>query len=156
MKLLLTVIFVLMSVLSTQAQFFSGKFVPDQSVDQFSYLKVHHHHNKQDKYHGDLEVKVYTEYGLLWKTEATMLSDEKAAPIVSKFEGDENVLSVYEFKIAIDGIEEDYFLLGYRMANGHPAFIVVEEIFASEAELNLVDLKSFRLMKLHDLATLDH
>ena len=152
MKSHLFTFLLLFGALSGSAQFFSGKYLPDQTIDQFTHLKVHHHHHKTDKYHGDLEVKGYSDFGMLWEVRATMLSQQDAAPLIAKHNGEEAIKTVYEFKIAVDGIEEEYFLLGYEQANGHPAFIVVEEIFASVAEVDMLELKSFRLMKANDLA----
>ena len=148
----LTLALMLVGALTTSAQFFSGKFVPDVSVDQFKHLKVHHHHNKQDKYHGDLVVKGYSDFGMLWETEARMLGADEAEDIISKFNSPEDIKTVYEFKIALDGIEEEYFLMGYVRTDGHPAFIAVEEIFASTDEVDMLELKTFRLVKAHDLA----
>lgn len=120
-------------------------------MDEFEHLKVHHHHFKHDKYHGDLSVKGFSEFGELWELKATMITGDRAAKIISKFGEEEKVETVYEFKIAVDGIEEDFILMGYVDPNGHPGFIAIEEVFASEKEVNLLDLKSFKLIKAHHL-----
>lgn len=141
----------LFAATTLSAQFFSGYYVSDPPMDEFEHLKVHHHHFKHDKYHGDLSVKGFSEFGELWELKATMITGDRAAKIISKFGEEEKVETVYEFKIAVDGIEEDFILLGYVGRRGHPEFIAIEEIFASEQEIDLLELKSFKLIKAHHL-----
>lgn len=152
MKKSITILFIqLFFTLSLSAQFFSGYYVSDPPQAEFEHLKIHHHHSKHHKYEGDLSVKGFTDYGELWELQAVMISGYKAANFINKFANEIDVQTVYEFKIAIDGIEEDFILMGYEDENGHPAFRAIEEIFKSAKEEALVEIKTFDLVKAHHL-----
>lgn len=152
MKKSLLIIFIqLLLISSISAQFFSGYYISDPSQDAFEHLKIHHHHSKHHKYEGDLSVKGFSKYGELWELKATMISGEKASFFIEKFSNGNDIKTVYEFKIALDGIEEDFILLGYEGDDGHPAFSSVEEVYESAKEEKLVEFKTFNLIKAHHL-----
>ncbi|MFY0605791.1 MAG: hypothetical protein JXR10_03690 [Cyclobacteriaceae bacterium] len=139
----------LLGAISSSAQFFSGKYHSEPSLDEFDHLKIHHHHSPHHKYEGDLSVKGYSEYSELWEIKANMITGEKADFFIEKFGGDEEIQTVYEFKIELDGIEEDYILLGYENEQGHGRFIAIEEVFADASEEEMLSLKTFKLVKKH-------
>ncbi len=136
---------------TVSAQFFSGYYVSDTTIEYFDHLKIHHHHSSHHKYEGDLTVQAFASHGELWSLPASMIEGEKAYYFIEKFAGDNKIKTVYEFKIAFDGIEEDFILMGYETKDGHPAFVAVEEIFDSKEEVNLLELKAFKLIKAHHL-----
>ncbi|MFT6867620.1 MAG: hypothetical protein ACJA08_002463 [Cyclobacteriaceae bacterium] len=133
------------------AQFFSGYFVSDVPIDDFEHLKIHHHHSSHHKYEGNLMVKGFSEHGEIWEMNAEMITGDKADFFIKEFGGDYSIVTVYEIKIYFDGIEEDFILMGYEESDGHPAFVVVEEVYSDEDESNLIKLKSFKLKKAHHM-----
>ncbi|MFY0598352.1 MAG: hypothetical protein JXR03_01690 [Cyclobacteriaceae bacterium] len=152
MKKPLLIFFIqLLIISSVSAQFFSGYFVSDPPQEEFEHLKIHHHHSKHHKYEGDLSVKAFLEFGELWELKANMIDGEKANFFVERFGRGKEIQTVYEIKIQLDGVEEDFILMGYEGENHHPAFIAIEELFENEKEEELIDVKSFRLVKAHHL-----
>lgn len=149
MSRFLIVILLQFGVSTSYAQFFSGKYHSEPIVEEFDYLKVHHHHTKHHKYEGDLTVKGFGRTSELWELKAKMINGEKAEFFINKFGAGEKILTVYEFKLEIDGIEEDYILLGYENGKKHGQFIVIEEVFTDTAEEDMLSLKTFKLLKKH-------
>ena len=147
MKKIIFVFFIQLLVSPLYAQFFSGKFHAEPSVDDFTYVKIKHHHSPHHKYEGDLTVLGYFNDLMIWESKAKMIVGERADFFVNKFADDESIRTVYEFKIALDGIEEDFILMGYEDRKGHPQFIAVEEVFADESEEDMLSIKSFKLVK---------
>jgi hypothetical protein len=134
-------------VYTSFAQFFSGNYHSEPTVEEFDYLKIHHHHLKHHKYEGDLNVKGFSQTSELWELKAKMISGEKSEFFINKFSGGEKILTVYEFKLEVDGIEEDYILLGHKNSKGHGQFIVIEEIFNDASEEEMLSLKTFKLIR---------
>lgn len=152
MKKSLMIFFIqLLFSFSISAQFFSGYFISDPPQEEFEHLKIHHHHSKHHKFDGDLSVKGFSEHGELWEMKAAVITGAKAAFFIKKFGDVNEIQTVYEVKIALDGVEEDFIMLGFEGADGHPEFVTVEEIFESTKEEELIELKTFKLIKAHHL-----
>ncbi len=139
----------LFGTLASSAQFFSGNYHSEPKLDEFEHLKIHHHHSWHHKYEGDLTVNGFGQSSKLWEVKANMIKGEKADFFIDKFSEGERIETVYEFKIALDGIEEDFILLGYENEDGHGRFIAIEEVFADTSEEEMLSLKTFRLVKRH-------
>jgi hypothetical protein len=149
MKKLTLILLLIFATLLSNAQFFSGNYHSEPAMNEFDHLKIHHHHSPHHKYEGDLTVVAYGQKSELWKMKANMITGEKADYFILNFGDSLEIRTVYEFKIALDGIEEDYILMGYENKEGHGRFLAIEVIFSDETEEKMLDLKSFRLIKKH-------
>lgn len=148
MKLLLFVLFQV-AFLTSQAQFFSGKYHSDPPKNEFDLLKIQHHRTPKSKFKGDLTVIGVVESSELWELKAKMIFGERANSLIDKFAGDQEIQTVYEFKLELDGIEEDYLLLGFENEDGQGEFIGIEKVFEDASEEEMLLMNTFRLYKKH-------
>ncbi len=118
-------------------------------MSEFDHLKIHHHHSPHHKYEGDHTVVAYGQSSELLEMRANMITGEKADYFILNFGVSLEIQTIYEFKIALGGIEEDFILLGYENEDGHGRFLAIEEVFSDETEEKMLDLKSFKLIKKH-------
>ncbi|MFY0652864.1 MAG: hypothetical protein JXQ96_12550 [Cyclobacteriaceae bacterium] len=147
MKKLLLSMFCVITFCSAQAQFYSGKYTCNPQMEDFDHIVVHQHpHHHQ--YGGDLTVKAFVEHGELWHSKAELLSDDKANEIIKKFGDNQEILSVYELEIELDGEDWEYFLLGYKDDNEKGSFIVVEEIFDIGDKTKAIEINTFKLNRI--------
>lgn len=147
MKKSILIVFIQLSTLTVFSQFFSGNYHSEPPLYEFDHLKIKHHHSPHHKYEGDLSVKAFTTTMMLWEVDAKMITGDRAKFFIEKFGEDEEIQTVYEFKIELDGIEEDYILLGYEDQKGKGCFLAVEEVFEDATEEDLLAIKTFRLVK---------
>jgi hypothetical protein len=143
MKKLTLILILIFATLLSKAQFFSGNYHSEPAMTEFNHLKIHHHHSPHHKYEGDLTVVAYGQNSELWEMKANMITGEKADYFILNFADSLEIQTVYEFKVALDGIEEDFILMGYENEDGHGRFLAIEEVFSDETEEKMLELKYF-------------
>ncbi len=104
-------------------------------------------------------MKAYVDDVMVWKRDAVTITGEEADYMVENYGEGKDILSVHKLKMLWDGVEWDFFFLGYLDSKGHGRFVVVEEIFSDVEETNLLKIEKFHWMKgrhyEEDIASLD-
>ena len=143
--LLLLIVFMLPSTVT--AQFFSGYYSSEPQVEGFHHFKIKHHQEHEGKYEGVFSMKAYVADHLVWEREAVTIHGDEADRMVADYGEGKEIVSVHKLRMLWDGVEWDFFFLGYLDAKGHGRFIVVEEIFSDETETDLLSIDKFHWSK---------
>jgi hypothetical protein len=149
-KVVFSLLVALPSLLS--AQFFSGYYQSEPQMEGFDHFVVKHKHGDEGRYDGVFSLHAYIGHDEMWSQNAQTIHGDEAQYFIKKYSGGEDILSVHKMKIIWDGVEWEFFMLGYLDKHHHGRFIVVEEIFSDKTENELLELKKYYWKKGHHLS----
>lgn len=126
----------------------------EPQVHSFDHFKIKQEKGGNSKLEGDLILHSYcTKKQELWEMKAAFVQDDELrAYLIDEYGAGKEIISVHILKFLWDGNEWEYFLLGYRGADKHRHFVVVEEIFNDETETELLEFNTFDWVKSHHLS----
>ena len=124
------------------AQHLTGYYESDPQMEDYDHFKVHH-------YHKSLEVKAYIAGGELWRCIAEEVTGEQAEYFIENYGKGKDIYSVHFVSTLLDGLEWEFFLLGYADEKGKNRFIVVEEIFTDQSREKLLEINTFEWSHTH-------
>jgi hypothetical protein len=124
------------------SQHLTGYYESDPQMENYDHFKIHHKHDH-------LEVKAFIGAGELWTTVAMEITDAKKDYFIKKYGKGNDITSVHELKVLLDGLDWEFYLLAYADDKGKNRFIVIEEIFMDETEEELLELHEFEWSHVH-------
>ena len=145
----LCLLLIVLSTIQLKGQFYSGNYVSQPQTEEYSHFQIKHHPH-HEKYGGDLQIKAFVGDHKLWTQNAILLDGSESEAFIKNYGADHDILSVYKLSILFDGVDWEYFLLGYEDERGHSRFRVVEEIFEIQGDAAPVELYVFDWCKKHD------
>lgn len=133
--------------LALNAQFFTGNYVSEPQVEGFDRFYIKHNHGDEGRYEGVFSLKGFMGKYQMWVERAETIHGDEADKMIKEYGGGLDILSVHKMKMMWDGVEWEFFLLGYLDEKNHGAFVVVEELFTDETETTLLELNTFHWVK---------
>lgn len=128
------------------AQFFSGYYESEPKMEGFDHFSIKHRHGDESKYEGVFTLHAYIGHTEMWSQDAETIHGEEADYFVQTYGADKEILSVHKMKLLWDGLEWEFFMLGYKEGH-HTSFIVIEEVFADESKNELLEIKRYQWTK---------
>ena len=133
-------------------QFFSGYYESTPKMEGFDHFEIKHQHGDEGRYEGVFTLHAYVGHDEMWSEEALTIHGEEAENFINLYGEGRDILSVHQMKILWDGLEWEFFLLGYLDDRQHGQFIVVEELFTDATETELKELKKYTWTKAHHIS----
>jgi hypothetical protein len=133
------------------AQFFSGYYESEPRMDGFDHFVIKHKHGDEGRYEGVFSLHAYVGHDEMWSEHAVTIRGEEAQYFIDKYGKGNDIVSVHKMKIYWDGLEWEFFMMGYLDEHNHGRFIVVEELFADEEETELLQVNVYYWNKAHHL-----
>jgi hypothetical protein len=134
------------------AQFFSGYYESTPLMEGFDHFEIKHLHGEEGRYEGVFTLHAFVGDDEMWSEEAVTIHGEEADYFISQYGEGRDILSVHKMRILWDGLEWEFFLLGYMDHRDHGRFIVVEELFTDASETQLKDVRKYHWAKVHHLS----
>lgn len=121
-------------------------------MEGFDHFEIRHEQGDQGKFEGVFTLHAYVDHMEMWAEEAVTITGEEADYFIEKYGEQRTIVSVHKMKILWDGLEWEFFLLGYLDRDDHGQFIVVEELFSDESEDELLEVKRYTWTKAHHIS----
>ena len=134
------------------AQFFSGYYESTPQMEGFDHFEIKHQHGDEGKYEGIFTLHAFVGHDEMWSEEAVTIHADEADYFIEQYGEGKDILSVHKMKILWDGLEWEFFLLGYLDDHHHGQFIVVEELFTDASETVLKEVRKYTWSKAHHLS----
>lgn len=135
-----------------QAQFFSGYYQSEPRMEGFDHFIIRHQHGDEGKYEGIFTLHAFVDGMEMFAYPAETVKGEEAQYFIDRYGSQKDILSVHKMKIMWDGVEWEFFMLGYLDKQGHGRFVVVEEIFDDEEESTLLSINQYLWTRSHHLS----
>jgi hypothetical protein len=128
------------------AQFFTGYYESEPQMEGFDHFWIKHRHGDEAKYDGIFTLHAYIGHNEAWSQTAITIHGAEAEGFIEKYGEGKDILSVHKMKLLWDGLEWEFFMLGFKEEH-HTSFIVVEEVFSDESETELLEINQYRWTK---------